>query len=94
MRACADSQLAHTATNAYDEVARLVAALANYRARAEILKIGAIVALKQNSIFVTERYSSYLSWILSVVETGAIQRIEMDNREKNHDPGRGVPKGS
>ena len=25
---------------------------------------------------------------------GAIQRIEMDNREKNHDPGRGVPKGS
>ena len=25
---------------------------------------------------------------------GAIQPIEMDNREKNHDPGRGVPKGS
>jgi hypothetical protein len=31
---------------------------------------------------------------LGTPSCGAIQPIEMDNREKNHNPGRGVPKGS
>jgi hypothetical protein len=31
---------------------------------------------------------------LNAIMRRRIHRIEMDNREKNHDPGRGVPKGS